>query len=182
MTMVAGLDLSLTSTGIAIAAHGNIVATHRVRSTGKASPPVATTAKRLHDLEDGIADVLQGYDLDLAVIESPSFASTNGGAHERAHLWWAVARHLTIIRCVPVGTVAPMTLKVYATGNGKADKGDVIAAVRERYASAGEVNNDEADAVILAAMGSRRLGRPMVGEGVLSAKQLKAMETAKWPA
>jgi crossover junction endodeoxyribonuclease RuvC len=58
----------------------------------------------------------------------------------------------------------------------------VLTDVVRRYVgAAGTVlrGNDEADALVLAAMGSRHLGQPL--EGSLPAAHLGAMAGAKWP-
>ena len=57
---------------------------------------------------------------------------------------------------VPVGTI-----KKHATGKGNAGKDEVLLAVSRRYPQAPIVNNDQADAVTLAAMGARLLGEPV---------------------
>ena len=49
----------------------------------------------------------------------------------------------------------------YATGRGNAGKDEVLLAVSRRYPHAPIVNNDQADAVALAAMGARLLGEPI---------------------
>lgn len=180
MTTIVGLDLSLTSTGVALIA-GNDISTYRVRSKGSKDASIADTALRL----DTIAQFVIGWatdewslGLDLAVIEAPSFGSRNGSQHERGGLWWKVAGILWEMD-VPIATVAPTTRAKYATGSGKADKDEVLAAAIKRYPAAEITGNDVADAVVLAAMGARHLGVPV--EDSLPAKSLEAMATAKWP-
>jgi crossover junction endodeoxyribonuclease RuvC len=75
--------------------------------------------------------------------------------------------------------VPPSSLKVYATGNGNADKDAVLAAVVLRYQGlVTVVNNDIADALIIAAIGARQIGAPL--EASLPATHLRAMGGVTW--
>lgn len=181
MTVV-GLDLSLTSTGVAIIDSDGDVYTHRCKS--KPAKGVAATATRIDNLAHEILGwATDGYTLPsfikLAVIESPSFGSSGGAAHERAGLWWQVATVLTQLG-IPIGTVSPAGLKVYATGKGRGvEKDEVLASVVKRYPQANIIGNDVADATVLAAMGKRWLGNPI--EEALPATHTRAMDGAAWP-
>lgn len=180
---VAGIDLSLTSTGVALVYNDAEIKTHRIKSTGKKGATVASTSRRLELIGcEVVKFATAGYCLpgavDLAVIEAPSYGSTHGSQHERGGLWWQVVRLLLDLG-IPVATVAPQGRAKYATGKGNSGKDDVLAAAIKRYPQAEIIGNDVADAVILAAMGQRWLGRPI--EGSLPAPNLLAMDGATWP-
>jgi hypothetical protein len=68
----------------------------------------------------------------------------------------------------------------YATGKGMIAKDAVLAAVVRRYVGIDVTCNDEADALILAAMGARHLGQPI--EDSLPLTHLAAMDNVHWPA
>ena len=70
--------------------------------------------------------------------------------------------------------VPPKTRAKYATGNGGADKRAVLAAVRAAYPQFTIRNDNEADAVVLAAIGARSLGHPIDD---LPASHLAALKT-----
>jgi crossover junction endodeoxyribonuclease RuvC len=172
--VIAGLDLSLTGTGVAIYSEGGIE-TSLIKTTGKKTDTLRDTALRLAKIEQGVYQLVG--DCDLAVIEAPSFGSTGGAAHERAGLWWGVVDMLFSLG-INVAKVAPTTLKAYVTGDGKADKDEVLAAVIRKYPQANVANNNVADAVGLMAMGCRYYDMPLEVE---NAKTIKSMKAVVWP-
>lgn len=191
--IVVGLDLSLTCTGMArLWVDVPCFETGRAKSTGKKSATVEQTALRISSLACDINSfVFDGYDDDaihdtkLAVIESPSFGSVGGAAHERGGLWWRVASELAEL-CIPIATVAPKTREKYAMGvaKGKGAEGKkaVKLAVQARYGHLADIPDDNvADAVVLAAMGARWLRRPIDNALGLPEGSLGAMRSAKWP-
>lgn len=178
---VIGLDLSLTSTGIAVIENGVIVDTHNVKSSGKKGDGYPEFMERIYNLNSSLSFLLSNlglYDADLVVIEAPSHGSKFGNPHERAGLWWK-----TYERCwassIPVATVAPTTRAKYITGSGKADKKEVLDAARATYGASNIPNHDIADAVGLAAMASRAMGFPV--EADVTDAQLSAFNAVKWP-
>lgn len=178
MSAVLGLDLSLTSTGLAWVVDG-AAEVSRIRSTGRKGATLAQRDARLYDLRAQIALTVEGYPPDLVVIEQPAFSRTTGHMHDRSGLWWLVVAdlHLAGIRTVEV---APTARAKYATGKGNAGKDEVLAAVVRRYPAVEVTGNDEADALILAAMGTRHLGQPI--EESLPKLHLEAMAKVAWPA
>jgi crossover junction endodeoxyribonuclease RuvC len=188
--IIVGLDLSLTSTGIAILNTGTRKAhvdriqsdppkTERHPKTRKPLPPtLLQRTERLGKLRDQICATAE--DADLIVIEGPSFASKTGSAHDRSGLWWLVVHTLDDYRWAPIIEVPPSCRMKYATGKGNAPKDVVLAAVVRRYLDVDVTGNDEADALILAAMGARHLGAPI--EDTLPQLNLTAMDNVHWPA
>lgn len=177
-TKVVGLDLSLASTGIASAILGTpttATAVERIvtRPTGHS---VAHRCHRLGRITEQIKLWTSG--AALVVIEGPALRMTSGAAHERAGLWWLVAMRL-VANDIPVAVVPPASRAKYATGRGVAGKDQVLAAVVKRYPHIEVEGNDEADALILTAMGARHLGRPI--ERGLPAVNLAAMNGVRWP-
>lgn len=179
--VVAGLDLSLTSTGIARVEVSGVGArvwdVTRLKSAGKAD---ATLAQRRTRLDHLASDLVQAVGMaDLVVVEGPSFGQARqGGQHDRAGLWWLVVDRLHEIGC-PVAEVTPNGRAKYGTGKGNAGKDDVLTATIRRYPDVVFSGNDEADAVLLAAMGARNLGWPI--EASLPAAHLAAMDAVRWP-
>ncbi|TCC19979.1 hypothetical protein [Kribbella sindirgiensis] len=183
---VAGLDLSLTSTGIAVIHSGTPEWTYTAKSSGKKDDNLQQRWVRLTGLLCEILNtIVDDEPLDLVVLESPSYGSTFGSPHDRSGLWWMVADALHGSD-IPVATVSPQGRAKYGTGKGNAKKPEVYAAVKETYEPLEfEIpNNDVADAVILAAMGSRHLGFPLADirpDHPLDQKKLEAMGGAAWP-
>lgn len=171
---VVGLDLSLRSTGVAVI-DGLDVLLGRVESRGRAGASVRESAMRISKIACEVVDLCAC--AGLVVIEGPSFASTTGQAHERGGLWWHVAIKLWSLR-VPIAVASPAVRAKYATGKGNAGKDAVLAATVRRYPDVDVSGNDVADALVLAAMGVRWLGRPV---DVVSMVCCSALEKVAWP-
>ena len=168
MVTVLGLDLSLTRTGLAGNAGGGW--------TDSIRPPAKLTGhRRLAHIEDQILDRWVA-DVDLVVVEGPSYGSVTGSFHERAGLWWLVT-HALWAREVQVVVMPPTSLKKFATGRGNAGKDDVLREVTKRFAwFAGD--NNEADALVLAAAGADWAGEPMAP---MPAANRAAIAALGWP-
>ncbi len=170
---VLGVDLSFASTGLA----GNAGTgwTERLKPHAK-----LRGHDRLHFIVNTILDqYVPG--VDLVVIEGPSLGSSTGSAHERAGAWWLFT-HALWKRGVPYAAPSPSSLKLYATGMGDANKREVLRSVVAQFpgfdASPRTGIGDEADALVLAAMGADRLGVPMVP---MPARNRGALDGVEWP-
>jgi crossover junction endodeoxyribonuclease RuvC len=174
---VVGLDLSLTSTGFAILTDTGAELSTR-RSTA------ATTLRgRYHRLARLTTLIVDDCDrAALVVVEGPSHGQgRQAGQHDRAGLWWLVVRQLHALG-YDVAEVPPACRARYATGKGNAGKAAVVAAVARRYPWAdltGTGAEDKADALLLAAMGRRRLGYPI--DDPLPKTHLAGMDGVAWP-
>lgn len=173
---VLGLDLSLTSTGIAYASNGQSV-TGVIRRTSQ-GPTVIDQRGRLQDITAAIWKYVgsAGGTPDLAVIEGPSYGSKGAGTWDRAGLWWMVVDSF-IGNHIPIAIAPPSCRARYATGKGNADKDLVLAETVLRFDRV--LGNDEADALILAAMGCDHLGHPLVP---MPAAHRTGLDRVAWPA
>jgi crossover junction endodeoxyribonuclease RuvC len=164
---VLGLDLSLTSTGMAVIGDGD-VKLHRIQSAKLAG----------HERIDRLRGCVRTWaqDKTLVVIEGPSFGSPNK-QHELGGLWWIITRMLWRAG-QPYAVVAPAQLKRYAAGKGNAGKDEVLAAVVRRYPMADVDGNDVADALVLAAMGADHLGCPLA---TVPQAHRAVLAGVKWP-
>lgn len=175
---VVGLDVSLTSTGVATIVAVDRIVVRRVASKGSKDASLDARSRRLDILRRTLCQVAAG--ADLVVIEGPSFGQTRqGGQHDRAGLWWLVVGRLVESHGITVVEVPPACVKKYATGKGNASKDQVLAAVVRRYPDVDVSGNDEADALVLAAMGARHLGHPI--EDTLPLVNLAALAGVRWP-
>lgn len=174
---IVALDLSLTSTGMAwgVTAAGWPQVT-RVESK---PPRRVTLASRSHRLRTIAGEVTQRCaGADLVLVEAPTYSGkTTGSAHDRAGLWWLVVGRLTGAG-LNVVEVELHAVKMYATGRGNADKDAVLAAVVRRYPHVEVTGNDEADALVLYAMGARFCGSPIDGD--LPKTHLRGMDRVAW--
>lgn len=194
--LVAGIDLSITSAGVALsnACDPGPGTLHRVRSKTHSSScrtckkdNLAQRAHRLTTLAGTVVELTQH--ADLVVIEQPAY-STGGlvGSHDVSGAWWLIVQALTASG-IPVAEVPPSTRARYAVGYAEkkrvkgvpapdASKDAVLAAVINRFPGWNVTGNDVADALLLCAMGCEHLGYPIVAMPVLHRKALAAVV---WP-
>lgn len=176
-----GIDLSLTCTGITLALDGRAIV-HSVRSAPPPGlkkgeqPSLRQRYARLHTLR---SEILRYVGLpDLVAIEQPAYSKSQGSSHDRSGLWWMIVAALHA-RDIPVAEVTPTTLKKYVLGSGKGDKDAVVIAATRKYPAVEFDNNNEADALVLAAMALRQLGAPL--EVSCSKAMAEAMSVVRWP-
>lgn len=149
---VAGIDVSLTSTGVA-----TLGGTRAIVTKGRRADTIAQRNTRMGRIIDEVLNEV-GW-VDLAVIEGPSHHSVGGHVWDRGGLWWRIVAALCG-RSIPLAVVPPMCRAKYATGKGNARKAVVLDAAQRRYGAICETD-DEADALVLRAMGLDWLGFPL---------------------
>lgn len=189
---VVGLDLSLRSSGIArVTVHDDGRVETFTTTVGRPAEARATLVQRwirLDATRDVILDEIEepgrpGPYPHLVVMEGPAFgAAANAGGEDLTGLRWLVLDRL-LADGIRVVVVAPTTLKAYATGDGRASKTHVVAAIRRHYGDrftipTGHAAEDVADAIALAAMGARALDHPIDS---LPEQHTRAMRTPRWP-
>lgn len=155
MPKVLGIDPSLTGTGLVVLNSRGRIVDH---TTIKTKP--IRGADRLTVIEQVVRNWLRHLEPgDIVVIESPSYGSRTGNQHELAGLWWILRRAVAdrsnmLGGRLRVYVVAPKARAKYATGNGNADKAEVMAAVHRAYPQVDNSWDDNAcDALVLAHMG-----------------------------
>ncbi|MFD4394391.1 hypothetical protein [Kitasatospora sp. NPDC058478] len=178
--LVIGLDLSLTSTGIAGVDWADAL---RPKSTLRGHPRLDW---HLREITERVRRA------DLVVIEGAAYGhGAQAGHHELAGLWWMVTQALWENR-IPYAQVPPASLKIYACGvanpakdhpkevRARVAKGMVRDVVATRYGleCEGPGRYDQADASILAHMGRDWLGQPVV---TLPEQHRRALAGAAWP-
>lgn len=163
---VIGLDLSLNGTGISIGDHINF--------TQVGNPALGD--RRLWAIQDVVryyascAEVMGR--ADLAVIEGLPFGNNDRSV---ALVHGAVRAQLAGMG-IPFAYVYPTTLKVFATGDSKAGKPEMMAAAVELGADE-RIDSDQADAWWLRRMGLAALS----GGPGLAEHQAHALSVVEWP-
>jgi crossover junction endodeoxyribonuclease RuvC len=178
---VVGLDLSLTGTGVATAGGCRTIV-----SSGRKDSPLPARHARLADLASQIVLAVAEASRQeigartqvLVVLEAPAYDSRTGHQHDRSGLWWLVV-HQLLGNGDLVAEVTTGGLKKYATGKGNASKDAVLLAVARRFPNVEVTDNNQADALVLRAMGCHRYGRPIV---TVPAVHAAALEPVRWPA
>ena len=173
--IVAGLDLSLTCTGVTVVRDG-WADLHQVRSATPAVSDVLSVWERIR--YSAIRVVRLVPEGSLVVVEWASYASKFGQPDERNAHRWLVAGTLAQRGCQVV-KASPKTRAKYATDDGNADKAAVLRAMRGRFPNLRIPDDNVADSLALAAMGARHLGEPI--DGVPSKQQTEVMRSLRWP-
>lgn len=175
--VVVGIDPSLTATGIAGPA-----GVTTVRSEGKTGATLRQRQERLHALTTevcmAVVGELQPGGRALIVIERQIGSSSNGHQHDRSGLWWLIVDQLCLYPAVDVVEATPQQRMKYATGKGRADKDEVLAAVIRRYPDVQVSNNNEADALVFRAMALDQLGQPLAA---VPQTHRAALAKVAWP-
>jgi len=147
MVTVIGIDMSLTSTGVAVADEQFVIA------------PATTGVERLHYFCEEFKKLFESLDSCAAVIEGYSFASRHSQAHSIGELGGVLK--LTAFRCgVPIVVVPPTSRAKFATGKGNASKSEVVSAISARTGIVwqGKGADDKCDAWVLEEIGRMRIG------------------------
>jgi Holliday junction resolvasome RuvABC endonuclease subunit len=170
LARVAGLDISLTGTGIA-----TLGGTARVPTKGRRKDTLVERNARMKHITNTVLEEVGT--VDLACVEGPvGYATPGGSTWDRGGLWWRIVAAL-LERDIPVAVISPTARAKYATGSGASRKAAVLDAARRRYGAILE-SDDEADALILRAMGLHWLEQPLaeVPDG-----HRAALSGCQWP-
>lgn len=159
MSLVMGLDPSLTSTGVAVMTPDGRAQTELVKSTGKVTDTITDTANRIGQITSQVFSFAVSVNPAVVVIESATFSThKDTSAHRRAGLWWSLVQ--VVGEHWPVVDVTPSQLKKYATSKGNAPKETVLMTAARKWGHevVEDGSYDRADALFLASMGSQYLG------------------------
>jgi len=157
--VVVGLDPSITGTGVAVVAGPGFIQTSTITSSGKRGDSLQARTDRLRRLKAAVLDwVPEG---SLVVIEGPAYSKGNAGTWDRAGHWWGLVMALADHEATDVVLCPPNVRAMYATGRGTAGKADVAMAIAKRFPQVEIHGDNEADALVMAAMGRRLLGDPI---------------------
>lgn len=173
---VAGIDLSLTSTGLALPDGTLISITSRQRGIPRCLGIAGEILGHLTNREaDGYLARLPI--ADLIAIEGYSYSSRNSQAHALGELGGIVRGSLHDYD-IPWVDISPATVKKYATGRGNAPKDQVLVAAVSRLGITPQ-NSDEADAAWLRALTLDHYGHPPVA---MPKTHRAALDKITWPA
>ncbi len=165
---VVGVDLSLTSTGIATPSN--------VRVITPKNKGVPRLVQIRNELLEAIAEEATGN--PLIVIEGYSFAQRNSNAHSLGELGGVVKTAL--YEAGMDWAIVPPTVRAkFATGRGNASKAEVVSAVSARTGITwtGKGADDKCDAWILREMGLQYLGQ---GKREWPKAQMAALDSVEW--
>jgi Holliday junction resolvasome RuvABC endonuclease subunit len=162
--IVGGLDLSLTSTGLALIADGKL---HTAAFRTKARKPSEDRELFVYQRQELILAEVLGYlkSCDVVAVEDLVWHAKGSAIFDLAGLRAIVTleMHRTGLTMVHVNQTL---VKAYATGNGNADKQLVYRAALQRLPvndlRAAMTTTDEADSAWLAQMAADHYGCPLI--------------------
>lgn len=167
---VVGIDLSMTSTGIAAITDDGTVRTWRLESSppkrakgDKTRPTMRERYERLSGIQRAVGSAAiweanSSVDPELVLLEAPSYGSQGAGTWDRAGLWWMVAAFFCA-NDLPLVIVPPKTRALWATGSGASSKSPIAVHLSRMWPDLDPgISDDEWDAVCLASMGAQHLG------------------------
>jgi len=155
---VFGLDLSLTSTGLA-SFDGDTWDTATIKSSPGDSSP-GFFLDRVDDIAARVVSWMDPRNDDVIAIEGPSLHARSSRLDRMFGAWWIVVKAITEHHSEPV-IIPPAVVKQIATGKGNASKDEVLAAMIRRFPDAPISGNDQADACALAVAASHIAGCPI---------------------
>lgn len=139
-----GIDPSLRSTGIAIISKATCCVV-------VSKPGELREGERLKYHIDRLKDLVKNYgDIQAACIEGPSLHSTNR-ADDMGQIRGTFLYILAELG-IETATIAPTTIKKFATGAGTADKERIVRAAQKKWPDIQFPTDDAADAAWLAAI------------------------------
>ncbi|EST22810.1 hypothetical protein [Streptomyces niveus] len=164
---IIGLDLSLTSTGVALP-DGS---TYRIKTRAKDGD------RRLLVIRDSIRADLAEHRPHLAVVEDLPVHAMAAGRTGHVH---GVVKAVLLDADVPYALVAPATLKSFAADHGNADKARMAAAayLAADAKFANDKGGDMCDAWWLRAAGHDALGAPLFS---MPQAQRDRLHKVNWP-
>jgi crossover junction endodeoxyribonuclease RuvC len=169
MSIVIGIDPSLTSTGIVVLRDGNL----ELAETTKNRPELGII-ERVRLIRERINDIIlnlktrqkskEGFPYwqapDLIVIEGFSYGSKGRSVFDIAYLGWRIREELERFKTdedILWIEVPPSQLKQFATGKGNANK-EIILQQTYKHWGVEFSDNNQADAYVLAQIGKAYLG------------------------
>lgn len=172
---VIAFDLSCESTGVALP-DGRTATILAPKAAGK-KRTLADDLARLAHIEDRVDfHLVYGHGVQIAVMEDYAPGIRSASAHRLAEVG-GVARLACWKHKIPIALVGTMQLKQYATGKGRAEKGELKL---EAYKRAGVEfpNDDECDAWWLRALALDAYGEPVMA---MPAKNREVLSKVTWP-
>lgn len=132
MRIALGLDQSLTSTGVVVIQHLDdkykVLHYESIQTKPTGLEDYADVLHRANEIADRLYNIVFDYNVTDISIEGLSFGSKGNATRNLAMLFAIICNRLQITEPY---TVPPTTLKKFATGNGRADKKEVLAAVEQ---------------------------------------------------
>lgn len=124
MNIFMGIDQSYTSTGICVIKDDEVAYFDCIK-TAKSND----VFHRCWEVTDKIRSLIKEHNPDYVSIEGLAFGMTGNATRDLAGLQFSIITTAKYIDGVNIDIITPLSLKKFATGNGKAKKDDMMAAI-----------------------------------------------------
>lgn len=169
MPRILGIDSSLTSSGMAriVASVDNpfegavdppAIDVWRIQSRASADKSAAAMSMRITEIVNVMEPEIRA--ADAVALEGLSGGIKGSAAQVLPWLWGRIV-DLCIATATPLTIIPPALRCQYATGKGNAAKDAVMAFAIRKWPQVEITGNDEADALVLAAILARKEGIPI---------------------
>lgn len=118
---ILGIDQSFNSSGIVVLKNNNIIHSQCYKSNKDSNRFAQAYEIALH-----IANVIDMFKPDLVAIEGLAFSMRGNVTRDLGGLQFVIISYLQEVKKQPVVIIAPLTVKKFATGNGRAKKNEMI--------------------------------------------------------
>ncbi len=132
MSVIVGLDLSLTGTGVVVLDDGSITAKKLIKTKPSGNDPKAET-ERLLTIKEQIKEVIEQVKPKLVLIEGLAFSARNSTALVQLSGLNYLVREYLVLSKIPFVIVAPTTLKKFIMGKGAGPKELMLLETYKRY-------------------------------------------------
>jgi Holliday junction resolvasome RuvABC endonuclease subunit len=182
--IVAGVDASLSRTGIAITTHGQPTALHSIGwGTGDAKDDLDRN-RRVRALARDVSTYIRQFTPNVLAIEKPLTFKPTGYAYDRFFLCQMIVAQFDIwgIPTVQIHNKKrpPWVLGVDCPPDSKTTKKLILTETRTWYPGIRILNDDIADALAVNLMTAHHYGQPMPFE--LKDRHTLGLEGIPWPA
>ena len=125
--IVLGIDQSYNSTGIVVL---DVEVSDNIIYSGKyKSNPEFNRFGQAYEIAMHISNVVDTFKPDIVAIEGLAFGMKGNVTRDLGGLQFVIVSHLQEVKKQPVKIMAPLTVKKYATGSGRAKKEEMIKAL-----------------------------------------------------
>jgi len=165
--MILGIDFSLAATGVCAITDGEAEC---VTIGSKKEETWDRFPGRVNSIVDQIVEWAEPPADVTVVIESPAFTARSSSLDRMFGGWWLAVAELQHHLSDPPLLVTPTQVKKFATGKGNAGKDEVILATARRFPDVDVRDNNQTDALQLAAIGAAAMREPF-NQGLTKAQE-----------
>lgn len=122
--LVLGIDQSYNASGIVVLEGDNIIHSGCFKSNKEFD-----RFGQAYEIAIHIANIVDAYKPDIVAIEGLAFGMKGNVTRDLGGLQFVIVAHLQEVKKQPVKIVAPLTVKKFATGSGRAKKNEMIESL-----------------------------------------------------